>query len=260
MKKNSKTKKEILLEMEKLRRKLDAAERQIQDLTNQKQSEETEKISGRRYRRLFETAQGGLLTLDADKKQILDVNPCLIDMSGDSNEDFLRKKLWEIGSFKNMEASKSTFMELHGKGYVRFEDLPLEKNDRRPIAVDEQTAERCTAHEQLGHEIEKHLQSEESRNENISDIKLLKEKRETGNIYFSRKIKMRHRFQHIIGDSDGIRYVLYRAEQVAPHNTTVLILAETGTGKELIAAAIHNLSPRQNRPLIIINCPLCQPI
>ena len=141
VKKNSKTKKEILLEIEELRRKLDAAERQIQDLTNQKQSEETEKIPGRRYGRLFETAQDGLLTLDAEKEQILEVKPCLIDMSGDSNEDFLRKKLWEIGPFKNKDASKSAFMELPGKGYVRFEDLPLEKNDGRPMAVDEQTTE-----------------------------------------------------------------------------------------------------------------------
>ena len=65
---------------------------------------------------------------------------------------------------------------------------------------------------------------------------------------------MRHRFDPILGQSDGLKYVLYRVEQVAPQNTTVLILGETGTGKELIAAAIHNLSPRQDRPLITVNC------
>jgi transcriptional regulator with GAF, ATPase, and Fis domain len=65
---------------------------------------------------------------------------------------------------------------------------------------------------------------------------------------------MRHRFDHILGQSDGLKYVLYRVEQVAAQNTTVLILGETGTGKELIAAAIHNLSPRQDRPLITVNC------
>jgi transcriptional regulator with GAF, ATPase, and Fis domain len=59
---------------------------------------------------------------------------------------------------------------------------------------------------------------------------------------------------HIIGQSDGLKYVLHRAEQVAPANTTVLVLGETGTGKELIAAAIHNMSPRKDRPLITVNC------
>jgi transcriptional regulator with GAF, ATPase, and Fis domain len=68
------------------------------------------------------------------------------------------------------------------------------------------------------------------------------------------EIKMKHRLGHIIGQSDGLKYVLYRAEQVAPVNTTVLILGETGTGKELIAAAIHEMSPRKNRPLITVNC------
>ena len=65
---------------------------------------------------------------------------------------------------------------------------------------------------------------------------------------------MKHQFADIIGESDGLKYVLYRAEQVAPLNTTVLILGETGTGKELIAAAIHDLSPRKDRPLITVNC------
>jgi formate hydrogenlyase transcriptional activator len=65
---------------------------------------------------------------------------------------------------------------------------------------------------------------------------------------------MKPQFNHILGQSDGLKYVLYRAEQVAPQDTTVLILGETGTGKELIAAFIHNLSPRKDRPLITVNC------
>ena len=65
---------------------------------------------------------------------------------------------------------------------------------------------------------------------------------------------MKHQFNHILGQSDGLKYVFYRAEQVAPHNTTVLILGETGTGKELVAALIHSLSPRKDRPLITVNC------
>ena len=88
----------------------------------------------------------------------------------------------------------------------------------------------------------------------LSEIKTMKDQLEAENIYFRDENKMRHRFEHIIGQSDGLKYVLYRAEQVAPMNTTVLILGETGTGKELIAAAIHNLSPRKERPLISVNC------
>lgn len=64
----------------------------------------------------------------------------------------------------------------------------------------------------------------------------------------------KHQFPNVIGQSDGLKYVLYRVEQVAPVDTTVLILGETGTGKELIAGAIHQLSPRRDRPLTTVNC------
>jgi formate hydrogenlyase transcriptional activator len=88
----------------------------------------------------------------------------------------------------------------------------------------------------------------------LSEIKAMKDQLEAENIYFRNENKMRHGFENIIGQSDGLKYVLYRAEQVAPMNTTVLVLGETGTGKDLIAGAIHNLSPRKDRPLISVNC------
>ena len=88
----------------------------------------------------------------------------------------------------------------------------------------------------------------------LSEIKKIKDNLEAENIYFRQKDKMKHQFKNIIGQSDGLKYVLYRAQQVAPINTTVLILGETGTGKELIAAAIHNMSIRKERPLIMVNC------
>jgi PAS domain S-box-containing protein len=88
----------------------------------------------------------------------------------------------------------------------------------------------------------------------LSEIQTMKDQLEAENIYFRHENKMKHRFENIIGQSDGLKYVLYRAEQVAPTNTTILILGETGTGKELIAAAVHNMSPRKERPLITVNC------
>ena len=83
----------------------------------------------------------------------------------------------------------------------------------------------------------------------LSEIETMKDQLEAENIYFRQENKMKHQFENIIGQSDGLKYVLYRAEQVAPANTTVLILGETGTGKELIAAAIHNMSPRKETAL-----------
>ena len=83
------------------------------------------RISESRYRRLFETAQDGILLLNADSAQIEDANPFLIDMLGYSHAEFLGKKIWEVGSFSDIAQSKEMFAELQAKGYVRYEYLPL---------------------------------------------------------------------------------------------------------------------------------------
>ena len=108
----------------------------IRDITERKRAEEAQVASEIRYRRLFETAQDGILILDADTGQIVEVNPFLIDMLGFSRDQFLGKKLWEIGLFKDIVANKDNFEELQRKEYIRYEDLPLETADGRRIAVE----------------------------------------------------------------------------------------------------------------------------
>jgi diguanylate cyclase (GGDEF)-like protein/PAS domain S-box-containing protein len=101
-----------------------------------RQMEDALEISEAGYRRLFETAQDGILIINADTGQIQDVNPFLIEMLGYSKEEFLGKKLWEVGAFKDIEASKIAFAELQSKGYVRYEDLPLENSVGEHVDVE----------------------------------------------------------------------------------------------------------------------------
>ena len=89
-----------------------------------------------RYRRLFEAARDGILILDAGTGMIVDVNPFLIEMLGFSHEQFLGKKLWELGFFKDIIASQANLEELQRKEYLRYEDLPLETADGRRIEVE----------------------------------------------------------------------------------------------------------------------------
>jgi PAS domain S-box-containing protein len=104
------------------------------DITEHKLVEEVQ-CSELRYRRLFESARDGILILDADSGQIVDVNPYLIEMLGFSKEELEGKELWEIGAFKDIVASKLAFDELRQRGYIRYEDLPLETRDGfvRPV-------------------------------------------------------------------------------------------------------------------------------
>jgi formate hydrogenlyase transcriptional activator len=74
------------------------------------------------------------------------------------------------------------------------------------------------------------------------------------NVYLQEEIKLTHNFEELIGSSTSLKKVLKNVERVAPTDSTVLIMGETGTGKELIARAIHNLSPRKNKPLVKVNC------
>jgi diguanylate cyclase (GGDEF)-like protein/PAS domain S-box-containing protein len=97
---------------------------------------ETIKTSELRYRRLFEAAQDGILLLDAKTGMITDVNPFLIKMLGYTRDEFVEKKLWEVGAFQDVEASRDAFESLQKNEYIRYEDLPLRAKDGRLIQVE----------------------------------------------------------------------------------------------------------------------------
>jgi formate hydrogenlyase transcriptional activator len=90
-------------------------------------------------------------------------------------------------------------------------------------------------------------------------IKRLSEQLEQEQTYLREEIKTTHNFEEIIGTSPGLLAVFQRIAQVAPTDYTVLVLGETGTGKELIARAIHNLSGRRGRTMVKVNCAALPP-
>jgi PAS domain S-box-containing protein len=93
----------------------------------------------------------------------------------------------------------------------------------------------------------------------LNEVEQLKSRLQAENIYLQEEIKLDHNFEEIISRSDALKKVLRKVEQVASTEATVLILGETGTGKELFVRAIHNLSLRKDRPLVKVNCAALPP-
>ena len=89
-----------------------------------------------RYRRLFETAQDGILILDANTGQIIDVNPFLLDLLDYPFESMIGRRLWEIGQFKDVAANRTAFETLQTNEYIRYENLPLRTKAGREIQVE----------------------------------------------------------------------------------------------------------------------------
>src|SRR5208282_27909 len=90
--------------------------------------------------------------------------------------------------------------------------------------------------------------------QSYQEITSLKARLERENLHLREELFTEHNFEEIVGNSPALLRVLHTVEQVAPTDATVLIHGETGTGKELIARAIHNRSARKDRALVSVNC------
>ena len=114
--------------------------------------------------------------------------------------------------------------------------------------------ENARLYESMKSEVERRTSAEHALRGALSEVEALKNRLEAENVYLQEEIRTQHNFEEIIGNSPALLPVLHKVERVAPTDATVLIVGETGTGKELIARAIHNRSHRKGRPLVKVNC------
>ena len=126
-------------------------------------------------------------------------------------------------------------------------DVLRDQNNLLEVEVAKRTGELLIAKEEAE---EKKQLAENS----LAEIRKLQEQLEAERAYLQEEIKLEYNYTKIIGQSDALKYVLYKVQQIASSDTTVLILGETGTGKELIARAVHDLSLRNKRTLVKVNC------
>jgi PAS domain S-box-containing protein len=96
--------------------------------------------------------------------------------------------------------------------------------------------------------------AEEQLRRTLEEVQRLRDQLQQQNVYLQQEVKLLHGHTRIVGQSQALKRVLAQAEQVAPTGSTVLLMGETGTGKELIASAIHELSPRRDQAMVRVNC------
>jgi len=141
-------------------------------------------------------------------------------------------------------------------GTVRreLEEALQSAHDKLELTVEERTQELTRANQQLLREIDTRKDTEASLLAAYEEIKLMKNRLQAENVYLQQEVDRKYNFGEIVGQSVLLARVFTQVEQVAPMNATVLLLGETGTGKGVIARAIHNSSSRRGKALITVDC------
>jgi PAS domain S-box-containing protein len=231
----------------------------LQDITARKIAEESVRQSETRFRNMADTAPV-LIWMSDVAPVITFVNKSCLDFTGLTEDQLVGTGWLDVVHADDREYT----IGVYNKGYEKKEPWTQEYRLRGAdgsyhwfyaTSVPRFASDGAF----LGYigscvDIHDRKSAEEGLQRALEQIYDLKNQLQEENIYLKEVIKLEHNFDEIIGSSDALKYVLFKIEQVAPTDATVLITGETGTGKELVARAIHNTSLRKNRPLVKVNC------
>lgn len=229
------------------------------DVTKRRQAEEELRLSEARFRTMADTAPV-LIWISDEKMQFTFFNKKVLEFVG-QRMDALVGQGW-LGTVHKDDRKRC--LDAYTAGYASKEPFILEYRLQRADGecrwIYDTGAPRFGSYgELLGYigsavDITDRKNAEEALQLAHEEVNKLKNQFEAENLYLQEEIRLAHHVDEILGESNAIKYVLFKIEQVAGTDTTVFLLGETGTGKELVARAIHSQSPRKDRPLVKVNC------
>ena len=213
----------------------------------------------RRWRSLLENIQ--LFVFGADLDGLVNyVNPYYLKVCGYTEEEVIGRHFTEFLPEGERGEMTEAFRRALPSGpreslLVRLlEKGGAERSVLLSSVLLQNTEGAVTGTMSVGADITRRIEAEEGRDRVIEELKTLKKQLEEENISLREEMSSTHGFTEIIGESNAMLYVLGKVKQVASTDTTVLILGETGVGKELISEAIHRDSARSTKPFIKVNC------
>jgi PAS domain S-box-containing protein len=218
----------------------------------------------RRWRQLLDDVQ--LLAARIDRAgRVVDVNPHFTKVTGYTSEEAAGRPYWDFVAPEQREERRAAFgRAMEGDPTLEVEVETTGKDGQakhikwRNVVLKDAHGE-IEGMLSIGADVTDQLAAEVDRDRALKELELLKDRLEEENVYLREEIRAEHGFEDIVGGSDPLLYVLHKVRQVGPSDTSVLVLGETGVGKELIARTIHNESSRANGPFVVVNCAALPP-
>ena len=234
----------------------------FRDITERKRAESALKESENKLSAIINHHFQLTGLLDSDGRLLM-ANETALNLIGAEEEEVLGKYFWDTPwwshSSRLQKKLKKAILKAAAGEFVRFEaihpnirgELRLHDTSLNPLLDYNGNVTHIIPEARDITDIKK---TESALHRALAELDQLKNRLEDENVYLKEEIRLEHNFGEIIGRSNVLKKVLGQVEQVASTDATVLILGETGTGKELIARAIHELSGRKSRPLVKVNC------
>ena len=236
----------------------------IEDISARKAAEEALRESEEFNRRIVESSNDCIKILDLEGR-LLYISERGQELLGIEDAGPYVNSSWiELWPGEGRLSARATIEQAKASGFAVFQAYgPTPQGQAKwwetvitPIRDGQGRVARLLA---ISRDITESKQAEESLKSALEEVRLLKDRLQEENVYLREEAKLERHFGEIVGRSHAVTSVLRKIEQVAPTDATVLITGETGTGKELVARAIHKESPRRDRPLVKVNCAALPP-
>ena len=232
-----------------------------EDITERKRAEHALIESERRYSTLFQNAPAAIFTLDAGR--FATCNKQALAMFGLSEDSIVGTAPWDLSPRLQPDGRLSdekarALMDACLKGEPQRFDWTHRRGDgtefAAEVSLDLLEIGGARFLQAVVLDITERKRAKQDLEDALLEISKLKDRVEAENIYLREEMRMSQLHGGLVSESEGMKSVMVHAEQVAATDSTVLILGETGTGKERLARAIHDMSSRKDHPLVVVNC------